>query len=122
MKFIKFTILFLTLTCCSKEKEIFISIPNNYEGKIVLIEDTEYVSYSEKALENFNVYEYETNKFGVLKVKDISIFKDWKKVSFGFYNVTPVYKENIKAKTGDFIISEPVYFYNKIEAVVVKKK
>jgi len=120
MKFIKFIILLLTLTCCNEEKRVFISIPNNYEGKIVIKEDKD-ASYYEPAFENFNVYEYKTNKFGVLKVKNISIFKNWNNVSFGFFNVTPVYKVNKKAKTGDFIISEPVYFTNKIEAIVVKK-
>ena len=111
----------MTLTCCNEEKRVFIAIPNNYEGKIVIKEDKEYASYYRPAFENFNVYEYKTNKFGVLKVKNISIFKDWNKVSFGFINVTPVYKVNRKAKIGDFIISEPVYFTNKIEAIVVKK-
>ncbi|MFB9054634.1 hypothetical protein ACFFVB_16215 [Formosa undariae] len=121
MKFIKFAMLLLTLTCCKVEKRIIISIPNNYEGNIVIEEDAEYVSYSEKTFENFNVYEYKTNKFGTLKVKNISIFKDWNKVSFGFINVTPVYKVNEKTKIGDFIISEPIYFDNRIEAIVIKK-
>ncbi|MDH3973312.1 MAG: hypothetical protein OEV42_03435 [Deltaproteobacteria bacterium] len=103
----------------NKTYPVLIVIPNEFEGYITIIEDSEnYDSYNVRAWENYDTFEYDVGDDSILSVESIRHFLKWPhNIGVGRERVEPLvyYKDKKKLKWpvfGDLIqTSETEYHF-----------